>query len=326
MPLPAGVFGEGEVADPQALGAALKELFGSNRLSNSVRLGVANQRVAVRTMRLPAIADAEELASAIRFQAEDQIPMPIDRVVLDWEVIGHAKDENGAAQLVVVVVAARREMLSPMLEALKVAGLRPVGIDLSAFGMIRALAAPRPLQPPNGNGNGADAGAEERGPATLYCNLDDTTNLAVADGSKCLFTRVSPFGLEGIAQKLSERRQLTLEHARMWLRHVGLDAPVESIEGDREIIKDAREVLTQGAAKLIDELRLSLSYYGSSDDALVVEKVVLCGPGTTIPGLAEALQGSATHPFEIGRAAALTGLDDAVGARLTLSYGLALDE
>ena len=62
-------------------------------------------------------------------------------------------------------------------------------------------------------------------PARLYCNLGDVTNLAVARGSTCLFTRVSPFGVEGIAQKLAERRQLTLEHARQWLVHVGLDKP-----------------------------------------------------------------------------------------------------
>ena len=57
LPLPSGVFREGEVADPEALGAALKELFAENKLSRSVRLGLANQRVAVRSMRLPAIDD-----------------------------------------------------------------------------------------------------------------------------------------------------------------------------------------------------------------------------------------------------------------------------
>ncbi len=329
--LPAGVFHEGEVVDPEAIGTAIKELFASRKLSSSVRIGVANQRVAVRTLRLPPIPDPKELATAIRFQAAEQMPMPIDRVVLDWSVIGHVKDESGAPQLQVVVVAARREMLGSMLEAVSVAGLRPVGIDLSAFAMIRALAGARDTAlptapPPNGDGEPSTDGEEAPNPATLYCNLDDITNLAVAQGSTCHFTRVLPFGLEGIAQKLSERRHLTLEHARMWLTHVGLTEPVESIEGDPEIVAATREVLTQGTAKLVDELRMSLSYYGSQEDALSVERVVLCGPGTTIPGLAEALQGGSPYPFEIGRAAPLAGLDDETGARLTVSYGLGLDE
>ena len=256
--------------------------------------------------------------------------MPIDRVVLDWAVIGHIKDESGVAQILVVVIAARREMLGSMLEAANIAGLRPVGIDLSAFGMIRALAR-RDEQPPapmNGEaGNGAEGQAPaEPARATLYCSLDDITNLAVAQGSTCHFTRVLSFGLEGIAQKLSERRHLTLEHARMWMNHVGLNEPVENIEGDPAIVDATRETLSQGAAKLIDELRMSLSYYASQEDSLEIDRVVLCGQGTTIPGLAEALQGSSQYPFEIGRAAPLTGLDDSTAARLTVSYGLALDE
>ena len=111
MPLPAGVFREGEVADPEALGAAIKELFAEQKLSRSVRLGIANQRVAVRSMRLPAIEDRDELETAIRFQAQDHIPMPLEQSVLDWQVVGHSQTETGERRVDVVAVAARRDML-----------------------------------------------------------------------------------------------------------------------------------------------------------------------------------------------------------------------
>ncbi len=330
-PLAPDIVSEGEVAHPEALGDALKELFSDRRLSGSVRLGIANQRVAVRTLYLPPIPDPQELAAAIRFQAQEHIPMPIDQVVLDWEVVGHVAGENGDRQIEVVVVAARREMIQTMVEAMRFAGLRPDGIDLSAFGMIRAL-APRDdgaTPPPFANGGEPGAGDGEGAPpptATLYCSLDDVTNLAVGQGSVCTFTRVSPFGLEGIAQKLAERSHLTLEHARMWLAHVGLEQPVESLEGDPEILSSAREVLEAAVAKLVDELRMSLSYYGSQEHSHEVVNVVVCGPGSAIPGLAAAMQADVGYPFEIARPAALGNLDDATAARLTLSYGLALDE
>jgi type IV pilus assembly protein PilM len=332
-PLAPGVFREGEAADAEALGAALKELFSTRKLSSNVRLGIANQRVAVRTVHLPPIPDPTELAAAIRFQAQEHIPMPIDSVVLDWEVVGHVTGPTGDRQIEVVVVAARREMIRTMVEAMDAAGLKPAGIDLSAFGMVRALSGGRdngdanPYAPGEHGEPGADGpDAEAPKPATLYCNLDDVTNLAVAQGSACLFTRVSPFGIEGIAEKLAERSHLTLEHARMWLTHVGLAAPVESVEGDPAIVQSAREVLTAAADKLVDELRLSLSYYSSQEQSAEVTNVVVCGPGTAIPGLPEAMQASVGYPFEIGRPAALGDLDDASAARLTVSYGLALDE
>ena len=55
--LPSGAFRDGEIADGDALSGVLKDLFGRNRLSKNVRLGLASQRVAVRTIQLPAIED-----------------------------------------------------------------------------------------------------------------------------------------------------------------------------------------------------------------------------------------------------------------------------
>ena len=173
-PLGAGVFSEGEVSDPEALGDALKELFSKHKLSKAVRVGLASQRVAVRTLRLPLIEDHGELETAIRFQAQDHIPMPLEQAVLDWQVVGQATGANGERQVDVVAVAARRDMLGGLMKALSRAGLRPVGIDLSAFGMIRALAresyapvdpgdyvdAPGPATPPHEQGIARHLGGE----------------------------------------------------------------------------------------------------------------------------------------------------------------------
>ena len=148
----------------------------------------------------------------------------------------------------------------------------------------------------------------------------------MARGSTCLFTRVSPFGVEGIAQKLAERRTLTLEHARQWLVHVGLENPVDGIEGDDETISAARDSLAEGAARLVDELRLSLEYYAATEGAIPIEGIVACGPGTTIPGLMQRLQRDLGQRFELGRPRALAHLDQRTSARLTLSLGLALGE
>jgi len=341
MALPSGVFREGEVADAETLGAVLKELFGEQKLSRSVRVGIANQRVAVRTMRLPAIDDRDELETAIRFQAQDHIPMPLEQSVLDWQVVGHSQAEGGERRVDVVAVAARRDMLQQVMTAMDAGGLRPIGIDHSAFGMIRALARETGAAvgasefvtaPTYEERLGSEATAEPSVasvdapvPARLYCNLGDVTNLAVARGTSCLFTRISAFGVEGIAQRLAERRQLTLEHARQWLTHVGLERPLDNVDGDPEHIAAARECLEEGATKLADELRLSLEYYGAQEDAVAIEGIVACGPGATIPGLVERIQQSLGHPFTIATPGPLGHLDDLSAARLTLSYGLALE-
>jgi type IV pilus assembly protein PilM len=319
-PLSPGAFHEGEVLDPDSLADGLKSLFSTHKLSKQVRLGIGNQRVVVRTLRLPAIEDPKQMEAAVRFQAQEQIPMPLDQAVLEHQVVGGVPAEEGEPpQLDVIVIAARRDMISSFLAPLRQAGLEPVGVDLAAFGMIRALAGP------SGAAAGEiDAEAAERPGAVLYCNAGDVTNLAVARGRSCLFTRVSHVGLESISSGLAAARGLSFEHAVQWLSYVGLERPLEAIEGDPDTVAEARRSLEQGVSALIDEVRLSLDYYGAQEAAVPVERIVLCGAGSAIPGLVERMEGIGL-PIGVAHPAALAGLDEAAAARLTLPFGLALE-
>lgn len=308
-PLDPGAFHEGEVLDPDRLVTALKGLFGEHKLGKRVRLGVGNQRVVVRTLRMPAIEDPKEMEAAVRFQAQEQIPMPLDQAVLEHQVVGGVPAEEGSTpQVDVVVIAARRDMVESFIEPIRRAGLEPVGVDLAAFGMIRALA-------PTGDGT-----------ATLYCGIGGVTNLAVARDRTCLFTRVSYAGLEAISARLASARNLSPEHATQWLAHTGLERPPEELEGDPETIAEARRSLEEGVTHLLDELRLSLDYYGAQEGAQPVERIVLCGAGSAIAGLPARMEAGLGLPISAVRPPALEGLEPAEAARLTLPFGLALEE
>jgi type IV pilus assembly protein PilM len=315
-PLEPGVVNEGEVLDSEALSRALRALFGQHKLGKEVRLGIANQRVVVRMMQLPLIEDEKEIDTAVRFRAQDQIPMPLDQAVLDHRVVSRGTGPEGDKQMEVIAVAARRDMVVSLLGALRKAGLRPLGIDLSAFGMIRALDVAPP--PP------AEGEEGQVQTTTLFCSLGDITNLAVARGGQCLFTRVAPFGMESIAQRVAERGELSMEDARDSLLDVGLEESIDSFDGDDA--RATREALEEGASKLVDELRLSLDFYSAQEGASPIEHVVLCGPGTSVPGLSEHIQVGLGLGIEVMTPVALRGLDGEDAARLTVSYGLAIGD
>jgi type IV pilus assembly protein PilM len=326
QPLAPGAFHEGEVADPDSVAEGLKTLFAEHKLSKSVRLGIGNQRVVVRTLRLPAIEDPEELATAARFQAQEQIPMPFDQAVLAHQVVGGVPAREDSPPMVdVVVVAARRDMIASFLEPIRRAGLDPVGVDLSAFGMIRALAGADAASEAGGNGGQVGEAAAQPEQAILYCNVGDVMNLAVARGRACLFTRVSNEGLEGIAARLAAERGLSAAHAAQWLSHVGLERSLEEIEGDPETVANARRVLEEGITTLVDELRLSLDYYAAQESAVAVGQIVLCGPGSAIAGLAGWMEEGLGLPMGVARPPALAEYGEEAAARLTLPYCLALE-
>jgi type IV pilus assembly protein PilM len=210
---------EGEVLDERELGDALRELFADGRLGKRVRVGLANQRTVLRTLELPPVTDRKELDAAVRFQAEDQVPMPLAGAVLDYHSLGVFDTPNGPRQRV-IVVAAQREMVERLLRAVQHAGLRPEGVDLSAFALIRSLYHP-------GATTSAARGEGEEGQPerVLYLNVGGLTNMAIAEGTVCRFTRVVGGGLEAMASEVAERRGIPLVDARALLAAFELPGP-----------------------------------------------------------------------------------------------------
>jgi type IV pilus assembly protein PilM len=339
LPLGSDTVREGEVVDQDALSEALRELFAENKLSKRVRVGIANQRTVMRTLELPPLTDRKELAAAVRFQAQDQVPMPLSNAVLDFHPLGVIDTPAGPRQRV-VLVAAQRDMVEKLLAAVRGAGLTAEGIDLSAFALIRSL----------------HHREEDQAGRVLYLNVDGLTNLAIADGPICRFTRVVGGGLESMAGEIAERRSIPVEQARTLLSEVDLTVSVdqpatpelarpeptaESQEADpspetavelssedhearenamgysetiaaaaqapepepepiaQESDAEVRTVLENGIREISGEVRNSLDFHRSQDEGGQVSHVVLSGAALDLPGFAEALQSSLG--FEVRR-------------------------
>jgi type IV pilus assembly protein PilM len=298
-----GLMRDGEVSDAEELASTLRDFFDEHDLPRAVRLGVANQRIVVRTLDLPPVDEPRELAQAVRFQAPDHIPMPIDEAVVDFQSLGRVETASGPKSRV-VVVAVRRDMVEKLAAVTQDAGLKLVGIDLSAFAMIRALDVEMP-----------------RDEAVLYVNVGGLTNVAVASGDSCLFTRTAPGGVESIAATLAERGSLTMEHARQWLTHVGLETPVEDVAGDPEIVGAARTTLTEGVHHLADAVRNSLNFYRMQEASRSVERAVLTGAAVEVPGFADELGRQLRLPV----ASAVVAGEVESSSRLVVAAGLAVD-
>jgi type IV pilus assembly protein PilM len=319
-PLPPDTVREGEVLDGSALASTLREMFRDSHLDKRVRVGVANQRTVLRTLELPPITDRKELATAVRFQAEDQVPMPLENAVLDFHALGVVDTPAGPRQRV-VVVAAQRDMVERLFAAVREAGLRPEGIDLSAFALIRSL-------------HRAD---DEHTGRVLYLNVGGLTNMAIAEGTVCRFTRVVGGGLESMATDVAERHGIKLNDARELLAAVDLEesapkathdeADPSSTTAEQPSI-DVRPVLAGGVREIAGEVRNSLDFHRSQDGGGEVSSVVLSGAALQISGFARALQSELGVPL-VPQTVGLLDEDSAglVSAeRLAIAAGLTVEE
>jgi type IV pilus assembly protein PilM len=253
--LPGGLVAEGEVVDRDGLAEELKDFVTTAGLPKQVRLGVSNQQIVVRVVELPRIEDERQRDAAVRFQAAEAIAMPLDEAVLDHQIAGFAEAPDGSPRMQVVLVAARRSMIEALLDAAKQAGLKPEGVDLDAFALVRTLVA------------GSDGAPEDS--ARVYCHLGGVSNLAIAVGSACLFTRPlsALWDHEDAGSRLSDEIRLSIDY-----------------------------YMTQAQAKPVGEVVLSGP--GSAVDSLVESIGVHLGLPTSVAAPLGVLDRSALDPSQ----------------------------
>jgi type IV pilus assembly protein PilM len=280
--LPAGLVSAGEVRDVEALSVALKEFFKAHKLpGRAVRVGIANNRIGVRTLEIVGIDDPKQVANAVRFRAQEALPIPIDEAVLDFQVLSETMSPDGQPVRRVLLVVAYRDLVDGYARACRLAGLRLAGIDLEAFALLRALT------PAAGT---ADPG--ERSALVAVAIGSERSILAVSDGFTCEFTRVLDWGGVQLTRQLASALHLEFEQAEEIKTVLSLDEAPGAVQGlSAEQTVRAVEVLRDGLGAFARELVSSLQFYQSQEDSLGIREVVLAGGTARLGGLAETLQG-----------------------------------
>jgi Tfp pilus assembly PilM family ATPase len=138
--LDAGIVVGGELREPEGLVEALKLFFKANKLpKQAVRLGIASNRIGVRTFEIGGITDPKQLEYASRFRAQETLPIPLEEAILDYQILGETVDDEGAKTHRVLLVVVYRDLVDRYVGACKKAGIKLAGIDLEAFALLRAL-------------------------------------------------------------------------------------------------------------------------------------------------------------------------------------------
>jgi type IV pilus assembly protein PilM len=291
-PLPAGLIAGGEVRDVEALATALKEFFGRHKLpKRNVRIGLANNRIGVRTIEVSGIEDPKQLANAVRFRAQEALPIPIDEAVLDFQILGEGTAADGSPSRRVLLAVAYRDLIIGYMEACRLAGIKLLGVDLEAFALLRALTPAFATEP----GGGADRSA-----LVAVSIGSERSVLGVSDGFSCEFTRVLDWGGNSLTDAVARALELEPADAERVKVELGLqgDRVPEGIGPERAV--RAREALKAGLQGFGRELVSSLQFYQGQPDSLGIRELVLAGGTAQLTGLAAELQQLVGVPVRVG--------------------------
>jgi type IV pilus assembly protein PilM len=332
VPLPAEAVDNGEVRDPQAVGVALKELWGSGGFkSRKVWLGVGNQRLVVREIALPFLPE-KELRASLGFQVQEFIPMAVEDAVLDFDTLGEF-EADGRSMIRILLVAAQRGMVDSVVQAALAARLEPVGLDLVPFALVRAVGT-------------TDAGMdlEQDGDEAIIDIGAHITNIVVHARGRTRFVRILPSGGRDVTLAIASALGIDAEIAERLKRGEEVEgaeaAPstpsepeVEAGEGG-PVVADkaaagpsgstevspgvptaerARQVAIQRAGSFVDEIRSSLEFYTAQGQGARIDHVLVCGGGSKLAGFVELLGQRIPVPVERGR------VFQRVGQQLALS-------
>jgi type IV pilus assembly protein PilM len=318
-PLEPGLVVAGEIRDAEALGAALQRFFERHKLpKKGVRLGVANNRIGVRVFEIEGITEQLQLENAIRFRAEEVLPIPLDQAVLDYVVLDEADRPDGTPFRRILLVVAYREVVDRYLEACRSAGIEVVGIDLEAFALLRSLAAP------------ADRD-QSQGALVAVAVGHDRTTIAVSTGRYCEFTRVLDWG--GWSLNIAVARELDRAPSEVEAikRQLSFSQETEVDGLAPEKVAKTRDGVQRALAAFARELVASLHFYQAQPGALGIGEIVLTGGTAHMDGFPEALGRLIGVPVRLGdpfvrvRATPALSQADSAGS-LAVAVGLGIED
>lgn len=278
--LPYGAVRNGEVLDVGAVGEAIQRLWAQTGFrSKKVVVGASNQRVFVRQAELPAMHEAE-IRSALQFEAQEFIPIPIEDVELDFRVIGAVTGADGEPKVRILIAAAQKDMVANLISAAELGGLRVERVDLIPFALVRALS-------PLSQGFGAE-GAHAEAIVSVGAGI---TNVVVHEQGIPRFVRILSMGGASVTEAIAEGLAVDMDTAEE-LKRYSYMRPSDPHSAQ------VAEIVAAQVRPLLQEIQGSLQFYASQADAVPLARVLVAGGGSLTPGLFDQIVAATDVPVQ----------------------------
>lgn len=277
VPLPPGAVRDGEVNDIAVVADALKALWTQAKFtSKDVNIGVGNQRVVVREIDVPRMP-ASQVRAALPYQVQELLPMPLDEALLDFFPTGEGQSSSGPT-LKGMLVAATRDTVNASIMAVESAGLRPRLVDLDSFALLRALAR----------------GQDARGTVAVVEIGARTTHVIVATDGLPRFVRILAGGGQNVTDAVAAALNVDVQRAEEMKRHLGIGATVPPE------LAAAGEAIGTVVTHLVEAVRNTFTYFAANNGGQGVDRLLLTGGGSHLPGLGQYLSSATRLPAAFG--------------------------
>ena len=266
-------------ANPEELIAeAIKTFLSRNSVrGDRVAISVSGQSGLARFIKLPPV-ESKKIPDIVKYEAKQQIPFGLEDVVWDYQqMAGGSVEEGFALETEVGLFAMKREQVFRALAPFTAAGievdyvqLAPLSLyNFAAFDQMPDLPPPEDYDPENPPGS-----------VVVLSVGTDTTDLVITNGFR-VWQRNVPLGGNHFTRALTKELKLTFANAEHVKRTVA-----QAGEGGKAVFQAMRSVFND----LLNQVQMSLKYYGDIDRRTKVVRVLALGNTLKLPGLQRYLQ------------------------------------
>jgi type IV pilus assembly protein PilM len=269
--------GKGLLSDAEEdltnLAVAIKSLCRDARVKgNNVVTAVPQNQSFNQLITLPKISD-QELESALKWEAEQYVPLPLEEVTLAYEVVSEVS-LDGKPSLEVTLVAVPNRLVDKTLKVLKMANLNPVSLETEIFSLARSLVSP-----------------DE--PAVVLVDFGvNSTDVAVIEHGHPLVIRSLPIGGDSLTKAIARALEMEESQAETYKKAYGVDQT--KLEGK---IKAALDPII---SLLLEEIEKTLTFYSSRSQTQKINRVILTGGTSALPEISSHLTQRLNLEIQLG--------------------------
>jgi len=252
-PVPAGITQSDSKLDQQKLAKIITDLAKRSGITtNNVVAAIPGTSVFNATIKLPPMSK-EELSKAIKYQAEQNIPLKIDEVKYDWRVI---KEDPSTKEITVMIIAATKSKVNQIIDLLRFANLNVIALETSTVAMARSLAKPEV-------------------PLAMVLDIGaTTTEIAVIENGTLVQTRSFPLAGYALTRAISQQLGLDMPQAEQFKQRFGLSQ--DKLEG--QVYKAIEPLLRN----ILDEAVRSAKFYQEQFGSPIT-RIILTGATSRLP-------------------------------------------
>jgi type IV pilus assembly protein PilM len=277
--IPNGCIEDGKIINKEKAIRAIKSAIlraGPKKINTKkVICSLSESKVFLRILSIPHMAE-EEIGEAIKWEIEASIPLSIDQVYYDWQLIGSNKSSQS-----VLTVAVARDVVDELVEILEAAGLEVYGLEAESVAMARSLVLQQKKQKKELSRGDKEKDADAHKDVALIVDLGaQRTGFILTEGNIPFFTSSVPFSSFGITSMISRILGISNEDAEKIKVTQGMSAC--------SINDNLNESMGAYLESLATEIEKSIDFYQSidkMDHSSKVEDIIICGGGANLKGI-----------------------------------------